>query len=137
MQEDRDKQLETLIGKVIKKASLETPSQNFTANVMSQVLAVDKKTTITYSPLISRTTWLIILLSIVVLVVYILLLSKPDNSGWLNTYNFSFLSNNIFSKTLSEITYSSTTIYVVLSLTTMICVQLVLLKNYFNKQLEA
>lgn len=136
MQENRDKQLDTLIEKVMKKASLETPSQDFTANVMSQIV-VDKKTTITYRPIISRNAWFMIALSIIVLVGYILLLSKSDNSSWLSTYNLSFLSNNIFSKTLSEITYSSTTVYVVLSLTTMICVQLVILKKYFRKQLEA
>jgi len=137
MQENKDKQLETLIGKVMKKASLETPSQDFTTNVMSQVLAVKRKPSIIYKPVISKATWLIILSVIAVLVVYILAQSKPDNSAWLNTINFSFLSNNIFSKTVSEISYSSTTIYVLLSLTIMICAQLILLKRYFDTQLEA
>lgn len=137
MQENSDKQLETLIGKLMKKASLESPTKDFTSKVMSQVLAVDKKTTITYRPLISRTTWFIILLSIVALVIYILSFSEPNSSSWLNTSNFTFLSDNIFSKTLAEIRYSSATIYVVLTLTTMICIQIMLLKKYFSQRIEA
>jgi len=137
MQENSDKQLETLIGKVMKKATLESPTKDFTSNVMSQVVAIDKKTTITYRPLISKTTWFIILLGIVALVIYVLSLSEPNSSSWLNTNNFSFLSDNIFSKTLAEIRYSSATIYVVLTLTTMICIQIMLIKKYFSQRMEA
>ncbi len=136
MQNNSDKQLDKLIGKLIKEASLESPSQDFTTNVMSHVLDVKKESTIIYKPLISRAVWSIILLSIVALIVYILFLNTSDNSIRLGSIDFSFLSNNALSKAISEISLSRVIVYSVLSITTMICIQIAVLKNYFLNRLQ-
>lgn len=135
MQENVDKQLETLVDKLMEKASLETPSLDFTATVMSKVLAVSNSSVTTYKALISKRVWFIILAGIIALVVYIISTSKVETTGWLASINLSFLSENLLSKTLSEIQYSSITIYAVLSLATMFCIQIWILKNYFDKRL--
>lgn len=136
MQENLDKQIEKLVDKVMDKASLEKPSTHFTATVMSEVLAISKTNVTSYQPLISKRVWFMILIGIIALVVYIISMSKPETSGWLQSINLSFLSDNILSRTLSEISYSKTTIYAVLTLASMFCVQILLLKNYFDKRLE-
>ena len=60
MKDNVDNQINKLIDKSIKKASLETPSLGFTNSVMAQVNALKQSTVTTYRPLISKPAWFVI-----------------------------------------------------------------------------
>jgi hypothetical protein len=54
MHEKIDEQMDNLLKKVIVKASLETPSFDFTAQIMTQLVAKKQSQSTIYKPLISR-----------------------------------------------------------------------------------
>lgn len=135
MNESVDKHIENLVDKAMKKSTLETPSFDFTANVMSHVVDIKQSIATTYQPLISRRVWIVIAFGIVAFVIYLFKTTQPETSSWMDAIDYSFLSNNRISKGVSEIAHSKTTMYAVLLLAVMLLIQVPLLKNYFNKRL--
>src|SRR5580693_8506690 len=58
---------------VIKKMPLESPSHDFTAKVMANVLAIEKSKASVYKPLISKTGWILIFGGIITAIGYFIL----------------------------------------------------------------
>ncbi|SFZ92633.1 hypothetical protein SAMN05428642_102839 [Flaviramulus basaltis] len=132
MKEKADKYLDDLANKVIKRTTVQSPSFNFTAAVMSQVEVLNKKQTIVYKPLISKTIWVLISVGFLAIIIYALFSgNKVESTSWLNEMDFSALTN-----TLSSFKLSKTVMYAVVFFGFMICIQIPLLKNYFDKRLE-
>ncbi|MCF7567024.1 hypothetical protein L3X37_01425 [Sabulilitoribacter arenilitoris] len=137
MKENDDKYLDNFTKKVIKKAVLESPSIHFTSEIMSQVKAFNNSKVTVYKPLISKKAWILIAIGFISICVYYLILgTEIEKSGWLSTLDFSVLSNNKVSNTLSSFTMSKTLMYAVTFFGIMFCIQIPFLKNYFDKQLE-
>ena len=88
MKENADKYLDDLSRKVIGKSSLESPSYDFTKNVMAQVKALTGSTLTTYKPLISKSMWFIITLLASSGVAYILF-GPQTESLWLQKLNLN------------------------------------------------
>ena len=131
MKEHSNKDLEKFIDKVMKSSTLETPSFDFTAKVMSQVTSTSKSTVTIYKPLISKTTWGILLLLTVGLVVYSVYSKDTINLGWFDQLDLSKVSN-IF----SGLKISNTVMYSLLMFAIMLFIQVPLLKHYYNKRFE-
>ncbi len=132
MKENVDKQIESLMDKVIKKSALEQPSFDFTANVMAQVECVEQNITTTYQPLISKRVWVMIFFGFIAFVAYIMFVTKPEDSSWftaigIDTENISNLLNGIHPSRIAG--------YGVGLLAVMLLVQIPLLKNYFDKRI--
>lgn len=136
MKENVDKQLDNFTKKVVKKTSLESPSIHFTSEIMSQVKAFSNNSSTVYKPLISKKTWVFIALGFVTLTIYLIFGAETQQSSWFSSLDFSVLQNNKVSNALSGFTMSKTLMYAVMFFGVMLCIQIPVLKNYFDKRLD-
>lgn len=135
MKENADKYLDNLTKKVIKETPLESPSFNFTRSLMSEVSTLNNNSITAYKPLISKTGWLVISVVFLMLIAY-LLFGIEGSSGWYNSLDLSVLSNNKVTNLLSEFSMPKTLTYAVVLFGLMFCIQIPLLKSYFNQRLQ-
>ena len=131
MNENADKHLDNLSRKVMGKSSVESPSFDFTNVVMSQVQALNYSVT-TYKPLISKWIWSLILLGVIAVFGYVIFGNATSESTWLKDLNLEGISFN----PLPEFNPSQSMNYAVLLFAIMLCIQIPLLKHYFNKRFE-
>jgi hypothetical protein len=135
MKENEDKNMEQYVQKVIKETLLESPSHDFTAKVMANVLAMDKSNATVYKPLISKTGWIIIFGGIIATMVYFIINGGAQTGG----HSWSFdLSGKDFIKMFSSLhlfQFSRVTVNVIVVSTILMFIQITLLKNYLNKRL--
>jgi len=103
---------------------------------MQQILADSKSTATVYKPLITKTGWVGLFLSVLALVLYIVVSGDSQNSEWFNAIDFSVLTKFNLTNLFSGIKLSNTTLYAFILFGGMICVQIPLLKNYFDKRLN-
>lgn len=136
MSEKIDKNIEELIGKTMSHSTLESPSLDFTAHVMSQVEAVAKTSTTVYKPLISKKVWGLLFGFALVLVAFSIFGTQPESKNWFDTIDFSIFSNNKVTNAVSGFRFSQTTFYAILMCAIMLFIQVPLLKHYFNKRME-
>src|ERR1700674_1453848 len=81
MKKNEDKNIELFVDKVMKETPLESPSRDFTAKVMVNVLALDKSKATVYKPLISKTGWMLIFAGIIATVVYFIINGGAQGEG--------------------------------------------------------
>jgi hypothetical protein len=136
MEEQENKHLDNLSKKIIQRVAVESPSFNFTDAVMYKVNALSESKVTVYKPLISKTSWFIIGFCVLGLVSYILLFgSKTESSNLLQYLDLSMLSK-IDIDVLPSVSLSKTFTYAILFFGLMVCVQIPLLKNHFDKRFE-
>lgn len=135
MKENEDKNMEQYVQKVIKETLLESPSHDFTAKVMANVLAVDKSKATVYKPLISKTGWVLIFGGIIATLLYFIL----NGNAQVGNQPWSFdLSGKDFIKMFSSLhlfQFSRVTVNVIVVSTILMFIQITLLKNYLDKRL--
>ena len=128
---EENKNIENLIDKMMAENTLETPSFDFTSKIMAQVLVTEKSKVKSYKPLISKTSWILIGVGAIALVVYASLFSGTEyNPGIDKSYT------ERFSTLFSGIHFSKNILYAILVVPFMILIQIGLLKNYFDKRFE-
>ena len=135
MNDKIDKHIEKLVDKTMKKASLDSPSFDFTNTVMAQVNALEQSTVTTYKPLISKPMWFVIFAVGLMIVMYILFGMTSTESGLLNSMDLSVLTDNRYSNALSGFKVSKTVMYGVVLFGIMLFVQVPILKHYFDKRI--
>ena len=135
MNEKVDKQIEKLVERSMKTQSLESPSSNFTSMVMDQVLALNKSKVTIYKPLISKPMWFAIFVVALLIVSYIIFGMNTTETSWLSFIDFSVITDNKLSNTLSGFRVSKTVMYSVVLFGIMLFIQVPILKNYFDKRL--
>ncbi|PWH82855.1 hypothetical protein DIS18_11545 [Algibacter marinivivus] len=136
MEEKQTKYLEHLSKKVLGKETIERPSFNFTDTVMSQVNALEKSTVTVYKPLISKKSWVLIGFGVLGLVLYIFFFgSDTETTSWMQSIDLNVLQN-INMDIMPSLSLSKTFTYAIMLLGLMICIQIPLLKNHFNKRFE-
>lgn len=125
---ESDKNIENLIDKMMVDHNLESPSIDFTAKIMTQVLATEKSKTKIYRPLISKQIWFAIAAASVALTIYIVMSSRENNTEIdpLFAVNFADL--------LPAISISNNILYAFLVIPFMIMIQIPLLKNYYERK---
>lgn len=131
MKEYTNKPIEKLVDKVMKSSTLETPSFDFTAKVMSHVIADSKSGVTVYKPLISKSAWVVLLVVATVLIVISVYTNDTSSLGWFDKLDLSKVPN-----LFSGLKLSQTTMYALLMFAVMLCIQVPLLKHYFNKRFE-
>jgi hypothetical protein len=136
MEANSDKHIENLVDRIMAEVSLDTPSPGFTSNVMSQVENLTKQSSIEFQPLISKRSWVLITISVMALIVYFVFDASLESSGWFSGIDFSLVSTNQLTNTLSSLKLSKTTFYAILVFSVMLFVQIPVLKYYFNKRLN-
>ncbi|WP_298236888.1 hypothetical protein [uncultured Algibacter sp.] len=137
MKEQEDNYLDNFAKKIIRNSVVETPSFNFTEDVMSRVSELSKSSVIAYEPLISKKSWIVIGVSLMVLVLYLLFGNQLETSNWFGMLDFSVISNNAINNVFSGITISKTFGYAIIFFCLMFCIQIPFLKHHFNQRLES
>lgn len=125
--EEQFKNIDRLTKKLLQEAGTHKPSSNFLNNVMLEVeqTAIKKA----YQPLISRSTWLVIVVLSVVLILVLTAFPFPQLS-FISDLQLSEKLN--FQNPFSGIEFSKTTIYAV-GFLGLFLVQIPFLKHYFEK----
>ena len=136
MQEKENKNIEELVDKMMHSLSVASPSVDFTNSIMSQVEALESKKVTTYKPLIPGYLWFVGGFLLVVITGYLFLSTSTEESTWLPALDFSKLTNNSLTQSLSSFSLPKTVMYVILSLGLMICIQVPVLKHYLDKRLS-
>jgi len=134
MKVNEDKNIEKLIDHLMKDTTLASPSFDFTSKVMSQVIATKTSAATTYQPLISKQTFLAIFIGLAALITYVLWNGNAASNSRLLTLNYNLLSNFNPVKTFQ---FSTITTYTVVLTAIMLCIQIPLLKNYYDSKFEA
>lgn len=133
MKENVDKYLNNLAKKVLKEGQIESPNFNFTDAILSQVNALKISKTLVYRPLISKKAWVLISMIFLAIIIYTLL--SGNQTGSLDLFgkiDFSFLTIN----PISSLKLSKILMYAVVFFGLMICIQILLLKNHFDRRFE-
>ncbi|GAA4900125.1 hypothetical protein GCM10023311_27000 [Flaviramulus aquimarinus] len=137
MKENADKYLDDLTKKVINESAIETPSFNFTDAVMSQIEELNTSHVTVYKPLISKTTWVLVFIGFLAVILYVLLTgASSEGSIWLNEMGFNVLSSHSLIATFTGFKMSKTLMYAVLLLGIMLSVQISFLKHHFDQRLR-
>lgn len=141
MKDNMDKHLDKLIGKVMEDMPLESPSIDFTANILSKVKALPQSEATVYKPLISKNVWFGIGTLVLGLSIYLTFGATIESSSWLSFLNFEkipsvTLPSLKFPTLLSGVKISKTFMYSIVIFAVFLFVQIPLLKKQFDKQLE-
>ncbi|MBE9468934.1 MAG: hypothetical protein IMY72_11545 [Bacteroidetes bacterium] len=89
---------------LLKKQLIVEPSVDFTENLMKKIIVQKKSISIIYKPIISKKTFLIIILSVISLLIVLLSLPSSYFSSRYNSLLIEF--SNIFTKTFENIDFS-------------------------------
>jgi uncharacterized membrane protein (DUF485 family) len=133
MKANEDKNIEKLIDHLMKDTTLASPSFDFTSKVMSQVIATKTSAATTYQPLISKQTFIAIFIGLAVLIAYVLWNGTAASNNRLLHLNYNLLTNFNPIKTWQ---FSTITTYTVVLTTIMLCIQIPLLKNYYDRRFD-
>jgi hypothetical protein len=131
MKANEDKNIEKLIDHLMKDTTLASPSIDFTSKVMSQVMATKTSVATTYQPLISKQAFITIFIGLTALITYVLFNGNTASTNRLINLNYNLLTSFNPLKTLQ---FSTITTYTILLTTIMLCIQISLLKNYYDKR---
>ncbi|RLD30026.1 MAG: hypothetical protein DRI75_01345 [Bacteroidetes bacterium] len=136
MKDHTEQHLDKLVKKVMKSSLLESPSLDFTANIMEKVEASAISHITVYKPLISKRAWLLISILVIGSLSYGIFGSGLEGLGWFDTIDFSIITNNKVTEAISGITFSKTLMYAVGLCGLLFFVQIPMMKHYFDKRLE-
>ena len=134
MKAKTDKEIEKLIDKMMKETTLESPSLDFTSQVMSQVLKIKTNKALVYKPLISKWIWYGIFISMLGLMTYLLFNDSAVSGGLFEKYNFGTFTKFRMSNIFSGLHFSRTTLYACVLLTIMLFIQIPILKHHMDKR---
>lgn len=132
MNEHKNKNIERFVDKAMKSSKLETPSLDFTTNVMAQITMPIKSKVTVYKPLISKPVWGILVLLTIGIILFSTLSKDTTSLGLFDKFNLIKIPN-----LFSGFKISQTTMYSLLMFAVMLFIQIPLLKHYFNKRFEA
>ncbi|MFB9078239.1 hypothetical protein ACFFLS_16985 [Flavobacterium procerum] len=128
---ETDKNLESLIQKIMADQKPESPSLDFTAKLMSEILVLEEKKASVYKPLISKSAWFVLFAALLGLVTYVSLFSGTDTDMGLGKQYVDKIYDSF-----STIHFSKNVFYSILVVPIMILIQVGLLKNYFDKKYQ-
>ncbi len=127
------KELDAFVKKYINEIEEETPSVDFTANIMDAILNEEQSSIYKAKPLISKKVW-VVLASL--LAVSMLFVSKGTSLSWLKIpkMRIDYLSNIQIPNLFENITVSNLMLSACFFFTVMVFVQIYYLKNYFTRK---
>ncbi|MCD2259997.1 DUF6688 domain-containing protein [Psychroserpens luteolus] len=137
MNENADKHLDHLSRKVIGKSAIERPSLDFTKDVMSHIKGLSTSKVTTYVPLISKRVWSMIAIICVGVIGYVVFGTSDSETTIFSSLGLERFTTFEINNPLASVEFSQTLIYAVLLFAVMMCVQIPILKRYFDKRYEA
>lgn len=135
MQDHTEQHLDKLAKKVMQSSTLESPSLDFTANIMAKVKASGISHVTVYKPLISKRTWIIVAVLILGGLSYGIF-GNIEGLGWVDKVDLSIISNNKVTDAISGFTMSKTLMYAIGVCGLVFFIQIPMMKYFMNKRLE-
>ena len=135
MKDHTEQHLDNLAKKAMKASLLESPSNDFTANIMKQIEPIKIGSSTVYKPLISKYGWFGIIAILIGISVYVMF-GNVDSSPLLETIDYSVISNNKVTDVLSGIKFSKTLMYAIGFFGLVFFIQIPLMKHLMNKRFE-
>ncbi len=136
MEDHTEQHFDKLAKKVMKMSLLESPSLEFTANVMAGVKAAPVNDITVYKPLISKRMWLTISILILGSLSYVIFGNGIEDLGWFDNVDLSIISNNKVTDALSGMTISKTLAYAIGIFGLVFFIQIPMMKHYFDKRMS-
>lgn len=135
MEPHTEQHLNDLGKRIIKDANLESPSLDFTKNLMAKIEAQSSASSIVYKPLISKVGWVCIIVILSAISIYLSLSGSKDTLLF-NTIDYSGLTKHKISELMSGVTISKSVIYAIGFFGLVWCIQIAIMKHFLNKRLE-
>lgn len=132
MDKHEEKELEAFVDKIMADAPLESPSADFTKNLMQHIEAVQHKEVYQYRPIVPKQVLVLIFVGLVSLTLYLIAqYGLESDGGWFGNVSVEPVFDNMWGW-LENYTSSKILIYAVLLFGLLFFVQVPLMK----KQLE-
>ncbi|MBS9462691.1 hypothetical protein KIM67_09730 [Flagellimonas sp. 389] len=131
MGKSEEKELKKFVDKIMDEATLESPSSNFTDNVMSQITEPVLNDITKYKPLIPNSVLFFMAVGLVGITWYLGTYYGVKNQEWFGNEQIDLF----FERTLDwpqMLSYSKTTIYAILLFGLLFLIQIPFLKRYFD-----
>ena len=127
--------LDALASKMVKESPQETPSINFSKNVMDAIYAIETGKELKKSqPLISKNVWALCIGILVAATFYLLKNTELSDNGLLSKIDLSRFSEAVSIDMNLGFTVSNITIYGFIFLAIMVSIQIGYIKNYYNSR---
>ena len=130
---DEQKDLEKLMDKIFEADQLDTPSVNFTANVLEKIEA-GRKAQLTYTPLLPK--WVFVVMGILVVGFVLFVFSITDSvvvTPQINYFESVKSVTSWFTESTSIFNFSGTLGYSIVAIGLLICVQASVLNKFVNR----
>jgi len=129
-------EIDAFAKKYIKEIPVESPSTNFTANLMNTISQLQTEKKIEYKPLISKKGWFLVISAVIAIV---LLPFKKSEEGLftLPEINFSFIEKLNFSGVVDHVNVSLPTVYLAILFSVLVFIQIFYLKGYFEERINS
>jgi len=138
MEENNNKQIDAFLQKHIQDIPLESPSNDFTKNLMGILTKEETSKATQYAPLISKKGWVGIGLVILSSLAFLFLVPfQKEGESILDkvSLDFSFLSKLSFSGSMDGLSMSSMMFFAALLFSVMLAAQVFYIKGYLNKRI--
>ena len=134
MEENKEKELDVFVKKVVDEIGLEEPSIDFTKSVLSKIRTETHKSAISFKPLISRSIWWVLTTIVFGIFMYVIFGNTSTEINWpafaiLNKLAAFNLSVNIPYQSVSDVY-----VYGFLGLAFFMGIQVFVLKHHFDKR---
>lgn len=125
---------DAFLKKYLQEIKLDSPRPNFTENILDLILK-EEKSIVKNTPLISKKMWFIAA-GFLATCVFFLFKEKNTTSLRFPEIDFSFIPSLQMPTIFGSFTISSTIMYAVVGFSLMFFIQIVFLKNHFNKRFD-
>jgi|GEM_PF-6230844 len=132
---DNSKELEQMIDGLMRDDSLQSPSTDFTNNVVGTIFSRESTVQKMYKPLLPKWSWYLIALGALGFMLFGLQQYTPTEN-WVGYDQFLNVLGNWSSQFFSSIRVSKIVVYVVVVAGGLACFQTMVLKNYWNNRLS-
>ncbi len=132
MQEDKQPKFDEFIQKRIKEEGLEQPSMSFTQMVITKIeTQKGNSQVLDYKPLISKKVWYAVVILVISIFTYLIYGNITVEFNWFPGVNMQQIN---FLERLPNFKVSNIYVYAFVGLAFFVGLQIVLLKNHFNKR---
>ena len=133
MSDKQTDRLDAFTSKMVKESPQETPSINFSKNVMDAIYAIETEKELKKNqPLISKKIWFLFVAIIIAATLFLIESTPLTSSNYLSNINLSKYTNSLSLDMNLGFTVSNITIYGFIFLAIMVSVQIGYIKNYYN-----
>ncbi|MEZ4811717.1 MAG: hypothetical protein R2819_15255 [Allomuricauda sp.] len=132
MDKHKEQQVEALVDRVMGETGLESPSKDFTRNLMSKIETQSVSEAVQYRPLLSKKALVAIVAVFIAAFILGLVYAPEDAKNWIPTFQFEPYFKKAWGWT-EFYTSSKATLYAVLLFGVMFLVQIPWLKRYIER----